>query len=120
MVKIKYQTTKVSIPANTVGTFSQDIDLDSKFSKCVGVALVQTSEEIDVNFAVGLEDSHDVYHHLAHKNLWVCSTSVPVNERFKDIDVNVIAGQKLTLKTNLPVTYPSAIEYEIYFKLINA
>lgn len=120
MVKIKYQTTKVSIPAGTVGTFSQDIDLDSKFSKCVGVALVETSEETEINFAVGLEDSHDVYHHLAHKNLWICSTSVPVNERFKDMDINVIAGQKLTLKTNVPVVSTDVIEYEIYFKLINA
>lgn len=120
MGKIKYQSVKVSIPANTTGTISQDIDLDSKFSKCVGVALIQTSEETDVNFAVGLEDSHDVYHHLAHKNLWICSTGVPVNERFKDMNIDVIAGQKLTLKTNVPSLLPDPIEYEIYFKLINA
>jgi hypothetical protein len=117
MQRVKYQSLLIPILAGTTGTIDFPIKLDSKYQKCTGIAVVEPVANTE-NYSIGVSDSHESYHDIAHKKIWICGENVPVNERFKDVNITTYAEQQTMVRLKVNTTITANTNVEVYFKLV--
>ena len=99
--EIKYQTVKITVPNGTaVGTLINDqVILDQQYKRCTGVALYVTAGPLTLSLGLTTQ-AGSVIQDLTHTDDYLPSTAVPLNERYKDI--NVAAGGNFIQYTLTP------------------
>lgn len=116
--KTKYQTVEV-VKANALaaGRYSDSIELDSNYEYCDGVQVIEITAGGIPTYAIGLEDKNNTYHNITNKKDWASGSDTPINQRYKDIHIPVINGEKLEIKTEFAVVLAAELKYEIIFRL---
>ena len=117
-MKTKYQTIAINKPANTpAGRYTDSQELDSDWDFCDGVQIIESTDGGIPFYSVGLEDKSQTYHNITHKKDWMSGNDTPINQRYKDIYIPVIRGEKLDIKTEFGAVLASDINYQIIFRL---
>ncbi|HPM32282.1 MAG TPA: hypothetical protein PLJ60_18255, partial [Chryseolinea sp.] len=62
-------------------------------------------------------DKNNSYHNLTHKADWINGQDTPINNRYKEIFIPVIRGDKLDIKTALDTVPIIDVEYQIIFRM---
>lgn len=114
---IKYQTKEIVLPAGTPATTKDtNINLDSAFTNCTGVAIHEKTNGGISSYDVGLADDTRMYHHLTDKKDWIAGDGVPLNNRYKNIDIpNEGQVIRVTIKPDAAVV--SELRVQIVFRL---
>ncbi|HEY8936703.1 MAG TPA: hypothetical protein VIM65_15850 [Cyclobacteriaceae bacterium] len=117
-MKTKYQTVIIKKASGTEKSrYTDAIELDTHFEICDGVQIHQITNGGITFYAVGLEDKSNNYQNITHVDDFVCSTSVPINMRYKEISIPVISGEKLEIKTEFYENLTADLEYHVVFRL---
>lgn len=119
-MKYRYLTQTVTIPAGTpIGTGpSASVQMDQQFQKVIGVQVIVVSGT--ANFRMGLTqtNSGEVVQDITHVNDYISTTAVPLDTRYKTIDVPA-QGNYISYSTQA-ITVPGAdIVVDLIFKLKN-
>lgn len=114
MNKTKIQSLKIDLKTGDLGVISNQITLDSTYKRVVGMAVVELNTNSE-NYAIAVQNDHEVFHHLAHKNFWISSTNVAPKDRFKQTHIDILSDQKLEIRTKIETALTSDVSYEIYF-----
>jgi len=118
MQNTKYQTVIVKMAAGTAkGKYTENVELDSNFDYCDGVQSIEILPGGVTYYNIGLEDKNNTYHNLTHRNDWNNGTDTPINNRYKEIFIPVIRGDKLEVKTQFDTDLVSDLQYQIIFRL---
>ncbi len=118
MQNTKYQTETVKKIAGTVtGRYTDSVELDSNFDYCDGVQVIEITNGGVPFYSVGIEDKNNSYHNLTHKADWINGQDTPINNRYKEIFIPVIRGDKLDIKTALDTVPVIDVEYQIIFRM---
>lgn len=118
MQNTKYQTVNVKMTAGTAkAKYTENVELDSNFDYCDGVQAIEISNGGVSHYSIGLEDKNNNYHSLTHRNDWNNGTDTPINNRYKEIFIPVIRGDKLEVKTQFDSDLTSDLYYQIIFRL---
>ena len=116
-MKVKYLTEEVVHNAGTTaGTYDKEIDPDTNLELIDGVQIHEISDGGINSFNVGIEDKNAVYCSLVHKNDYISSIASPINDRYKQVLIPVIKGNKIRIKTNIPALLTSELRYQIVFR----
>ncbi len=114
MNKTKIQSLKIDLQSGDSGVISNQITLDSTYKRVIGMAMVELNANTE-NYAIAVQNDHEVFHHLAHKNFWIASTNVAPKDRFKDTHIDILPDQKLEIRTKIDTPLTTNVSYEIYF-----
>ena len=118
MQDTKYQTVDVKMVGTTVkGKYTENVELDSNFDYCDGVQAIEILPGGVPLYSIGLEDKNNTYHSITHKNDWNNGTNTPINNRYKEIFIPVIRGDKLEIKTQFDSDLTSDLRYQLIFRL---
>lgn len=118
MQNTKYQTETVTKAALTgEGRYTNSIELDTNFDYCDGVQIIELSNGGVPFYSIGLEDKTNTYHSTTHKADWINGSDTPINNRYKEIFIPVIRGDKLDIKTAIDTALVSEVKYQIIFRL---
>jgi L-rhamnose mutarotase len=116
-MKVRYLTEEIIFATGTPeGTFDKEIDPDTNLDLIDGVQVHEISNGGINSYSIGIEDKNAVYCSLVHKNDYMSSVSSPINERYKQVMIPVIKGNKIRVKTNIPAPLQSELRYQIVFR----
>jgi hypothetical protein len=111
----KYQTVNVIMAGGTAqGKYTNSIELDSHFD---GVRVIEISTGGINYYDIGLEDKATVHHSITHKQDFLSTINTDINARYKDVLIPIIQGDKVDIRTQLPVPLISELHYQIIFRL---
>ncbi|MCZ8020221.1 MAG: hypothetical protein O9302_03320 [Cyclobacteriaceae bacterium] len=117
MTKVRYLTTEISFNTGTdKGTYDTEIEADTDLDFIDGVQLHEIENGGIASFNVGIEDKNTTYCSLVHKNDYISGVSSPINERYKLVMIPIVKGNKIRVKTNIPVQLASPLRYQIVFR----
>lgn len=114
---LKYQTKEIVLAAGTAATTRDtNITLDPSYPKCTGVVIHEKTNGGISSYDIGLADDSGIYHHLTDKKDWISGDGVPLNDRYKDINIRN-EGQviKVTLKPDAALV--SELRIQVVFRL---
>lgn len=117
-METKYQTGEVTKAAATpAGVYEDKITLEDGWELADGVKIIELTDGGIAYYLIALQDDVNVYHSMAHKEGYIADSNVSMNERYKKVNIPVITGNKIQIKTKLPVVAVSEIKYLVEFRL---
>ncbi|MEK9157695.1 MAG: hypothetical protein AAB638_00745 [Patescibacteria group bacterium] len=116
--KTKYQTITVTKANLTVaGRYTDSQELDTNFEFADGVQVIELGTGGIAFYSIGIEDKNNTYHTITHKKDWQAGSDTPINDRYKDIFIQVVRGEKLDIKTEFANNLAAELSYQIIFRL---
>lgn len=116
MKKIKYQSERITVAAGTATVDETIIEIDKAYDKITGYAVHSVSQNAADKFSLGLVDRSGVLHDRTFENDHISSTSVPMGERYKDLNAQA-SGNQVRVQIEPVAALAANLVVDVVFRL---
>ncbi len=116
---IHYQTETIAYnTGQKAGTLYKEVILNSAYTRCVGIAVLESKTGGIASYRIGLDDKDKQYISAVHKELLMSDKAAGLNVKDRFLPMNIKAdGHRVKVATVLPQDLPNDLEYDIVFLL---
>ncbi len=117
--EIHYQTETIALPSATgAGSYTKEYILNSAYTRCIGIAVLESKTGGISTYRIGLDDKDNRYISAVHKNLLQSDKAAGMSFKDRFLPMNIKAdGHRIKVTTVLPEPITSDLEYDIVFLL---
>ncbi len=100
------------------GTVYKEIILNSSYERCIGIAVLETSDGGIPTYRIGLDDKDKQYISVVHKDLLISDKTAGMSLKQRFMPQNIKAGgHKVKVAVAIPAALVSDLEFDIVFLL---
>lgn len=115
---IKHKTNTITVPNGTVaGVYEYTVDTDNDYKTVVGIAAYEIAAAGTAYYRIGIkhEGGSAVVQEVTHKGNWLSTTSTPINDHFKEVNIPA-AGTKYKVMVEIPATTVGNLVFDLVFR----